>query len=248
MYIPMVGGGLKYPSGNKFPKHWCSARCSSVAAGTTERCRGGRCSQQVVLQYKWCWFVFWCRVASNLLCSRGQPPSPNHNPTVRFRNRPPYSVCERLEIHPGPWARSELQPSPSVLATFPAAVCKHLTRRKDFFGSCIEATAHHGAKAMAAGEVCPAAAEAGGFLVDKEAETGQETRLTICINPFHEHSLSLARLHLLNIPTLPPPKTQPHQLTMSVQMYKPGGRGISPPNHDSVSLLSIVSLYKMMKS
>lgn len=97
--------------------------------------------------------------------------------------------------------------------------------------------AHHGVKTMAAGEVCPVAAEAGGFLVGKEAERGQETRLTISINPFHEHSLSLARLYLLNIPTLPPPKTQPHQLTMSVQMCKPVGRGISPPNHDSVSLL-----------
>lgn len=55
MYIPMVAGeALKYPSVNKFPKHRCSARCSPVAAGTTERCRGGHCSHQVVLQYKCC--------------------------------------------------------------------------------------------------------------------------------------------------------------------------------------------------
>lgn len=78
MYIPMVAGeALKYPSVNKFPKHRCRVRCSSVAAGTTERCRGGHCSHQVVLQYKWVLmgvgkstaFVLWSRVASNLLRS-----------------------------------------------------------------------------------------------------------------------------------------------------------------------------------
>lgn len=52
MDIPMVAGeALKYPSANKLPKQRCSARCSSEAAGTTERCRGGHCSHQVVLQY-----------------------------------------------------------------------------------------------------------------------------------------------------------------------------------------------------
>lgn len=55
MDIPMVAGeALKYPSANKLPKQRCSARCSSVAAGTTERCRGGHCSHQVVLRYKRC--------------------------------------------------------------------------------------------------------------------------------------------------------------------------------------------------
>lgn len=46
----------------------------------------------------------------------------------------------------------ESHPSPSVLVTVLAAVFNYLTRRKDLFGSRLEAILHHGIEGMASGD------------------------------------------------------------------------------------------------